>query len=69
MNNAVLLQKFDLTPKRKLIAERPEILSKEYDENIEYDMAIRFVDNGVVIFWYGEDGTEMQLEEYLTLTN
>jgi hypothetical protein len=69
MNNAVLLQKFDLTPKRKLIAERPEILSKEYDENIEYDMAIRFVDNGVVIFWYGEDGTEMQLEEYLTLIN
>ena len=69
MNNAVLLQRFDLTPKGKLVVERPEILSKEYNEIMEYEMIISFVEGGIVIFWLGEDGTEMQLEEYLTLTN
>jgi hypothetical protein len=66
MNNAVLLQRFDLTPKGKLVVERPEILSKEYNENMEYEMILTFVDGGIIVYWYGEDGTEMSLEEYLS---
>jgi hypothetical protein len=67
MSKAVLLQRFDLTPKGKLVAERPTILSKEYNENMEFEMNIRFVEGGVVISWYGEDGSEISIEEYLTL--
>jgi hypothetical protein len=66
MSNAVLLQRFDLTPKGKLVVEGPEILSKEYNENMEYEMILTFVDGGIVVYWYGEDGTEMSLEKYLS---
>lgn len=52
----------DQTPEGKLI-ERREIGEPGYIENIEYKLNIRFQDDKIILYYYGEDGNEMSAEE------
>ena len=69
MTNIILRQQFQLSPKRKIVT--PETTTGEFPfdhfENIDYDMVQVFHNGGFTIHWYGEDETEMYLEEYLKL--
>jgi len=47
---------FDLTPKGEIV-ERKEIGQYGYADNIQYNLQFNFNENGVNIYYYGEDDT------------
>jgi hypothetical protein len=57
-----LPQSVDLTPKGKLVFERPEYGEIDYFENVEYTLQISVAPNGIEIDYYGEDGNYLEDE-------
>jgi hypothetical protein len=66
MAHLILRNQFDLTPKGDIV-NKAQIGEKGYIENVEYNLVISKTDEGVIIFWYGEDSNEISLEEYILL--
>lgn len=67
MSKLILLKKFDLTPKNKIV-KCAKIGEEGYAENVEYEMMSKTLENGdIAIWWYGEDDTEISIEEYVKL--
>lgn len=69
MSAIVILNRFDITPSGKLVAERPDIGTKAYYENVEYTIEKIDLDDGFSVHWHGEDGGIISLEEYIELIN
>lgn len=66
MTNIILKNKFDLTPEGKIV-DCAKIGEHGYAENVEHEMILFKLDSGdYTIHWYGEDETEMYLEEYVS---
>lgn len=68
MSRQLLPKKFDLTPSGK-IRVPAEYSEEGYFENVEYEINVHYNEDGLSVHWYGEDDTEISLEEYLKLTN
>lgn len=66
MSRQLLPTKFDLTPSGR-IKEKSEYSEEEYFENVEYEINVHNTEDGLSVHWYGEDDTEISLEEYLEL--
>lgn len=64
-----LPQSVDLTPKGKLVFERPEYGEIEYFENVEYTLQISVAPNGIEIDYYGDDGNYLEDEQILLIVN
>jgi hypothetical protein len=66
MSILILKNKFDLTPKGEIV-DCAKIGEHGYAENVEHEIVLTKLTSGdYLIHWYGEDDTEMSLEEYLS---
>jgi hypothetical protein len=64
MAHLILKNQFDLTPEGDIV-NKAKIGEKGYIENVEYNLVMTKTDEGIIIFWYGEDSNEISLEEYM----
>jgi hypothetical protein len=64
MAHLILKNQFDRTPEGDIV-NKAKIGEKGYIENVEYNLVMKKTDEGIIIFWYGEDSNEMSLEEYM----
>jgi len=66
MSRIVLMNEFDLTPSGKIV-DCAQLGEEGYGENVRYEISSHEDYNGISYHWYGEDGEEMPLEEYVRI--